>query len=227
FALGQGPSGSSDPFALRRAAIGIINMLAAGLPIQLLPSVRASLETFDFLDFDREAVLAEILGFFVTRTKVKLRDDGVSADVVDAVLAAGIVEPLQIITRSRALLKAREDMPELMEDLAVAYARANNLRVESLGCTIDGSLLGVAETRLQSSLVAFSAQVEAFLAEDDFASCLEVLAALREPIDRFFEEVLIMDHDEAIRENRLRLLNSFVAVFSPLADFSKLARPGR
>ncbi|MEG0146974.1 MAG: glycine--tRNA ligase subunit beta [Raoultibacter sp.] len=223
FAAGLAPSGSSDPFALRRQAIGIVNMLADGLSVRLEAGIDSALAAYTDLEFDAAATKAALLDFFITRTKVMLRDSGFAADVVDAVLAAGVIEPAQIVARTRALQAARADMPEVMDDLAVAFARANNLREEALGATVDESLLGSAEHALYQAVCATQANVEAALEGDDYAGALKALGALRAPIDTFFEEVLIMDENEALKNNRLRLLNRFVSVFSPVADFGKLS----
>jgi len=227
FALGQGPSGSSDPFALRRGAIGIVNMLAAGLEVSLVAAIDAALGTYKGLDFPWDATRAAIVEFFVTRTKVMLKDAGVSVDVAEAVLAAGVVEPAEVIVRSKALEEARTDMPEAMDDLAVAYARANNLRDASLGTQVDAALMGDAEKRLLDALEQAASQVDASLSQDGYALALKALAGLRAPIDSFFEEVLIMDKDEAVKNNRLRLLNRFIEAFSPVADFGKMAKPSK
>lgn len=227
FAVGQGPTGSSDPFALRRAAIGIVNMLAAGLPVSLDRAIASSLDTYAAIAFDRDAVSREVAEFFVTRTKVMLRDAGKPVDVIDAVLATGVTEPAEIIARVEALQAARSDMADVMDDLATAYARANNLRDSSLGNEVDPSLMGDAEQALAQALGSVREEVDEALSSNEYAVALRALAALRAPIDRFFEDVLIMDQDEALKANRLRLLNRFVSVFSRVADFGKLAKTGR
>lgn len=226
FAVGQGPTGSSDPFALRRSAIGIVAMLEAGLPVSLAAAIDAALGTYQDagIDFDRDAIRAEVADFFVTRTKVMLRDGGCSPDAVEAVLATGVEEPAQIIARTRALEAARVDDPDTFSDLATAYARANNLRDADLGVEADEALAADAERALLAATDKAAARVEDALAADDYAAALAALAALRAPIDAFFEDVLIMDDDLALRENRLRLLNRFVAVFAHVADFGKMAK---
>ena len=226
FAVGQGPTGSSDPFALRRSAIGIVAMLEAGLPVSLAAAIDAALGTYQDagIDFDRDAIRAEVADFFVTRTKVMLRDGGCSPDAVEAVLATGVEEPAQIIARTRALEAARVDDPDTFSDLATAYARANNLRDADLGVEADEALAADAERALLAATDEAAARVKDALAADDYAAALAALAALRAPIDAFFEDVLIMDDDLALRENRLRLLNRFVAVFAHVADFGKMAK---
>ena len=154
FAVGQGPTGSSDPFALRRSAIGIVNMLEAGLPISLAAAIDESLASFaaQGVAFDAAAVRAEVVDFFVTRTKVMLRDAGVNADTIDAVLAAGVEEPAVISQRAHALEDARANDAETFDNLATAYARANNLRKPELGEDVDDALLTDPERALAGAV---------------------------------------------------------------------------
>ena len=226
FAVGQGPTGSSDPFALRRSAIGIVNMLEAGLPISLAAAIDESLASFadQGVAFDAAAVRAEVVDFFVTRTKVMLRDGGVNADTIDAVLAAGVEEPAVISQRAHALEDARANDAETFDNLATAYARANNLRKPELGEDVDDALLTEPERALAGAVATAEQAVASALASDDFAAALSQLAALRAPIDGFFADVMVMDEDAALRDNRLRLLNRFVAVFANVADFGKMAK---
>ena len=226
FAVDQAPTGSSDPFALRRSAIGIVNMLEAGLGVSLDAAVDASLDTLeaDGVDFDRVAVRQQVVEFFVTRTKVMLKDKGVEPDTIEAVMTTGITEPAVIIARATALEAARSHQPETFDDLATAFARANNLRDPELGSDADQSLMQPAEQALLAAIQASDQQVGAALAQDDFAAALDSLAALRAPIDDFFASTLIMDEDQAVREMRLKLLNAFVAVFANVADFGKMAK---
>ena len=226
FAVGQGPTGSSDPFALRRSAIGIVNMLEAGLPISLAAAIDESLASFaaQGVAFDAAAVRAEVVDFFVTRTKVMLRDGGVNADTIDAVLAAGVEEPAVVSQRAHALEDARANDAETFDNLATAYARANNLRKPELGEDVDDALLTEPERALAGAVATAEQAVASALASDDFAAALSQLAALRAPIDGFFADVMVMDEDAALRDNRLRLLNRFVAVFANVADFGKMAK---
>ncbi|WP_449316429.1 glycine--tRNA ligase subunit beta [Rubneribacter sp.] len=226
FAVGQGPTGSSDPFALRRSAIGIVAMLEAGLTVSLAAAVDASLATYRAagVPFDAQAVRDEVMEFFVTRTKVILRDGGCAPDAVDAVLATGVEEPALIMARVRALEAARTDAPEAFLNLATAYARANNLRDAALGAEVDGSLLVEEERALLDAVERAEGSVGAALSAGDYPRALSELAALRGPVDVFFERIMVMDEDAALRENRLRLLNRFVGVFSHVADFGKMAK---
>lgn len=222
FGVGHGPTGTKDPFALRRSAIGIVRMLEAGLPVRLAPSVEEAIGGFEHLTLDRELVSAEVLDFFVTRTRVILRDDGYAPDTIEAIVAAGIKEPAEIIARVKALSTVRRTMPEVMDDLATAYKRAHNLRDPSLGDEVDLSLLSDAEASLLDAILAAERELPAALDLGKREQAFKELAALRQPIDRFFEDVLIMDEDLALRRNRLRLLNRFVGLFATVADFGKL-----
>lgn len=226
FSVGQGPTGSSDPFALRRSAIGIVNMLEAGVNISLAAATDCSLAAFaeQGVQFDAAAVRAEVVDFFVTRTKVMLRDAGVEADTIDAVLAAGVEEPAVIGQRAHALEDARANDAETFDNLATAYARANNLRKPELGSAVDEDLLTEPERPLAAAVAQAEGTVAAALEADNFAAALSELAALRAPIDGFFADVMVMDEDPALRDNRLRLLNRFVAVFANVADFGKMAK---
>lgn len=226
FAVNQGPTGSSDPFALRRSAIGILAMLEDGLDVSLIDAIDASLDIYEKggLEFDRAAVRAEVIDFFVTRTKVMLRDSGCAADTVDAVLTAGVEEPMAIVARARALESARANDKETFDDLATAYARANNLRDADAGSDVDEALLGDSSKALSAAIAEAEAKVAKALSDDDYPEALADLAALRAPIDDFFANVMVMDEDAAVRANNMKLLNSFVAVFANVADFGKMAK---
>ena len=226
FVVGQGPTGSSDPFGLRRSAIGILAMLEDGLAISLGNAIDVALDSYerDGIAFDRAAVRAQVVDFFVTRTKVMLRDGGCEADTIDAVLATGIEEPSEIAARARTLEDARAHAQETFDDLATAYARANNLRDAQAGEDVDESLLSEHEQALASAVDQAQAAVAGALAADDYPAAISELAALRKPIDEFFDNVMVMDDDAAVRGNRMKLLNRFVSVFANVADFGKMAK---
>jgi len=226
FAVGQGPTGSSDPFALRRSAIGILAMLEDGLNVSLISAIDESLDIFEKngLEFNRAEARKAIVDFFVTRTKVMLRDRGCAADTIDAVLATGVEEPMILIARSNALESARSNDKETFEDLAIAYARANNLRDAELGADVDEASLTEHSNALAAAVTQAESTVEKSLAADDYPAALGDLAALRGPIDEFFDNVMVMDEDEDVRANNIKLLNKFVSVFANVADFGKMAK---
>ena len=215
FAVGASPTGSSDPFALRRAALGVLAILETGIGINLVEAIDGALIIYREagLEFDNAVVRREIIDFFITREKVVLRDGGVKADTIDAVLACGI-----------ALEAARTEQPDTFADLAIAFARANNLRDQKLGCGYKVADLSEVECALSEAIVVAEEAVATALREDRFADALEALAALRAPVDRFFETTMVMDEDAAVRETRLKLLNRFANVFAHVADFGQMAK---
>ena len=228
FAVGQGPTGSSDPFALRRSAIGIVAMLSGkdAVEVSLVAAIDAALASYaqQGIEFDTDAVRRDVIEFFITRTKVMMRDAGNSIDAIDAVLSAGIQEPVELINRVSALEAARSQQPEVFEDLATAYARANNLCDSKLGTEVNEGLLSEVEQALVRAVCQAESNVASALENNNYAAALSELAALRKPIDLFFENTMVMDEDQTLRENRLRLLNSFVAVFANVADFALLSK---
>lgn len=228
FAVGQGPTGSSDPFALRRSAIGIVAMLSGkdAVEVSLVAAIDAALASYaqQGIEFDTDVVRRDVIEFFITRTKVMMRDAGNSIDAIDAVLSAGIQEPVELINRVSALEAARSEQPEVFEDLATAYARANNLCDSKLGTEVNEGLLSEVEQALVSAVGQAESNVASALENNNYAAALSELAALRKPIDLFFENTMVMDEDQTLRENRLRLLNSFVAVFANVADFALLSK---
>ena len=128
------------------------------------------------------------------------------------------------VKRVRALEHARTEAPETFDDLATAYARANNLRDAALGTDVDESLINEVEHALFCAVVQAEGRVARALEADDYRTALSELASLRAPIDLFFDRIMVMDEDEKLRENRLRMLNRFVNVFQDVADFGKMAR---
>ncbi|MCI9495053.1 MAG: glycine--tRNA ligase subunit beta [Adlercreutzia mucosicola] len=226
FAVGASPTGSSDPFALRRAALGVLAILETGIGINLVEAIDGSLIIYREagLEFDNAVVRREIIDFFITREKVVLRDGGVKADTIDAVLASRIEEPMVLAARARALEAARTEQPDTFADLAIAFARANNLRDQKLGCGYKVADLSEVECALSEAIVVAEEAVATALREDRFADALEALAALRAPVDRFFETTMVMDEDAAVRETRLKLLNRFANVFAHVADFGQMAK---
>ena len=226
FAIDEPPTGSSDPYAVRRAAIGIISMLRTLPGCNLRELIGLSLGAYaaQGLDFDLEAVSLSVVKFFQGRLSAIAKDEGVRPDTIEAVSSVGVIDPIEFMARAHALEDARSQSPELFDALATAYARAAHLADASLGTEVDESLLGEAERALLEACGSGSVKVGSALAQKDFSGALAALAELKTPIDRFFDDVLVMDEDTAVRENRLRLLNRFVEVFVGVADISALSR---
>ncbi len=223
FSAGMAPTGSADPYALRRGAIGVLQIQLGGLSATLDELIAAALAGYDgVLDFDVEATGSAIKTFFVGRLEGILRDRGQAYDTVDAVLSVAADDPADAFARCEALTAFRASSHD-MEDLSVAYTRAKNLSKPELGTDVDRSLMGDEEVALADALDGAEGTASDLLGQRAYEALLEVYAGLRGPIDAFFDGVLVMDPDEGLRDNRLRLLNRFVALFGRFADFSKLS----
>ena len=224
FGVGMPPTGSADPYALRRAALGVLGIIIdSDVQLGLDDAIASALFGLDDVlpDLDKESVGSQVKEFILGRMETVLKERGHAYDTVAAVLAVAADDPADATARADALTALRAD--EALEDLWVAYSRAKNLSDPALGTATDVSFMVEEERALEEALA--SAEVTAGKAMDsaEYESALETLSALRAPIDVFFDEVLVMDEEPALRENRLRLLNRFVALFSRYADFSKLA----
>jgi glycyl-tRNA synthetase beta chain len=223
FAIGMAPTGSADPYALRRASIGVLQMLLGGTQATLDTLIGAALDGYDgVVQFDVEATGSAIREFLVGRLQGILRDRGNAYDTVDAVLAVAADDPSDALARVEALTTFRASSDD-MEDLSIAYTRAKNLAKRELGTDADRSIMGAEELALADALDVADALAADALSARGYSALLDVYSGLRAPIDAFFEGVLVMDSNEAKRDNRLRLLNRFVELFGRFADFSALA----
>ena len=228
FAIDEAPTGSSDPFAVRRAAIGTIAMLRTLPLVPLRALIDLSLDSYlmQGLSFDRGRVAGAVAAFFAGRLAAIVREEGAAPDVIEAVSSVGVIDPVEFMDRVEALGSARLEEPEVFEDLATAYARAAHLADRSLGYKIDEGIMGDAERSLLEACRRGSADVKKALSKRDYRAACKALADLREPIDRFFDDVLVMDDDTVVRENRLKLLNLFAAVFDDVANIGALSKKG-
>ena len=226
FAIDEPPTGSKDPYALRRAAIGVLNILRDRLHCGYEALVDAALDGYleQGLSFDKAKVAADVCAFIKGRMEQMARDEGISADVVAAVAAGGVSAPDEFFALAHALEDARANDPETFENLATAFARASHLAQADLGAQTDPALMGDAERALLDATDKAGEQVETAMGTKDFQAAIAALAALRAPIDAFFDGVMVMDEDPALRDNRLRLLNRFESVFAGVANIGELAR---
>jgi glycyl-tRNA synthetase beta chain len=228
FAIGELPTGSKDPFALRRAALGVIRLIVEnGLRLSL---VNVFGRAFDAYRIDGLFPLDQLLSFFADRLKVALKERGVRHDLVDAVFALGGEDDLvRLLARVQALqhFLATDDGANLL----TAYRRAANiLRIEEKkdGASYDGapdrSLLSQSEEQvLADALGTAGVAVDPLIAAEDFAGAMAKYAALRPVVDAFFDKVTVNADDAGIRANRLRLLSRIRSTLNKIADFSRIA----
>lgn len=224
FAVGLAPTGSADPYALRRQALGIIRTtIAHRPPIKLRALVEAAADGHQAVVGDRAKVVAEVLEFFAGRLRSLLIEEGHRHDLVDAALAAGVDD--LVAARERALALSEIAGTETFEALRVAYQRAANLAKKAApGTRIDpGLFVHDEEKRLWEALAAVRREVDEHVAAGRFDRALAALSRLRPPVDAFFDAVLVMADDAAVRANRLALLGAVVKAFEGVADLSLVA----
>ena len=226
FAIGEPPTGSKDPFALRRSAIGVINILAERLHCGYAALVDNALDAYleQGLSFDKAEVAQAICSFIKGRMEQIARDAKIKSDTVAAVSRGTIEAPVDFFALAHALDDARANDAETFDNLATAYARASHLADVKLGVDVDEASLLPVERALLAATDTAQEKVHSAIDSSAYAEVISALAELRDPIDRFFDDVLVMDENEAVKNNRLRLLNRFVAVFHDVADMSELAR---
>ncbi len=224
FAIGQTPTGDKDPYALRRAALGVLRILIENeLDLDLRELLQATVTGYP-AEIKAEQAIAPVLEFILERLRAYHADRGIRPDVLEAVLATGLTRPLDIDRRVLAVSGFRQ-LPEA-ESLAAANKRIGNIlrKVEGeLPEKVDPNrFTDDAEKTLFEAFIALEADVKAAIDAGDYTDALERLATLREPVDRFFDEVMVMAEDPALRENRLALLNHLHRLFLQVADIAKL-----
>lgn len=223
FGIGQLPTGDKDPFALRRHALGVIRMLTdAAVPIGLDQLIALSMPAFGAAIADPRAAL---LPFIYERLAGSLREQGYSAQEVDAVLSLNPQRLADVAARLKAV-RAFAALPEAAS-LAAANKRVGNIlkkAEEAVDPTVQAALLKEpAEAALSRSLDTLKPKADAAFDGGDYTGSLRSLAALREPVDAFFESVMVNADDPALRANRLGLLAQLHAAMNRVADLSKLA----
>ncbi len=226
FSIGQIPSGTRDPYALRRAALGVIRIiLERRLELDLTALLRRAADLYEHT-FERKAVVRQVFQFILERLRHHLGERGFSADEFEAVAA---VEPVSLLDFHHRLeaVHAFRRLPEA-ETLAAANKRIRNIlrqaeRPVTAAGKVDPALFETeAESALFHELQAARTDVEPLLARHDYTAALKRLAGLRTSVDAFFDQVMVMVEDEAVRRNRLDLLAQVARLFLEIADISKL-----
>jgi glycyl-tRNA synthetase beta chain len=226
FAIGKDPSGAKDPFALRRAALGLLRILVEReLPLALTPLLNAAAAAVAERVPEALEAVPRVRAYILERLRGYLLDQGMAPEVFEAVAAADPDAPLDFVRRARAVQQFRE-RPEA-EALAGANKRIQNLlrraELDRHG-EVDAQLLQApAEQLLLEALRGIEPQVAAAVEGGDYVAAMEDLAGLRAPVDAFFDDVMVMVEDPALRANRLALLARLARRFDSVADISRLA----
>jgi glycyl-tRNA synthetase beta chain len=236
FTVGVVPTGSSDPFALRRAALGIVKIiLERKLPVSLSLAVGAAAKALH-AHKPKKSMTPEqqqqVLDFIQERAKFILRDrDGFAYDEVNAVFRAGADDLVDAQKRLVALKSIRKS--KNFEPLAVSFKRVRKILEKADLAKLDGRQVQVelfdndAERELYAGMREAASNVREAKRAGKYQEALETIAGLRKAVDRFFEEVMVMAQDERIRENRLTLLGELLKEFTTVADFSEIGAEER
>ena len=224
FGIGQKPTGAKDPFGLRRAALGVLRLLIEKqLPLDLAVLLDKAADGLS-VQLGSKPATNETLDYVLERLKGYYQEQGIHGALVDAVAALKVSQPLDFDRRVKAVAAFRQ--LSAAESLAAANKRISNIlkKVDGeLPAQVDASLLQLpAEQALAAAVQAQQAKVEPLFAQGDYEAALLSLAELREPVDKFFDDVMVMADDLALRNNRLALLNSLRSLFLRVADLSVL-----
>lgn len=223
FSRGLIPTGSQDPFALRRQALGIVNMLKeAQYHISLSQLVAKAMELLKIADAGQQAKLQnDVADFMKLRLKNVLADAGIRYDVVDAVFVT-VDDIYGVFLRANAVNEAvKQDMEKTIQ----AFVRTGNIarKAEDVQAAVEADLLAEqVEKDLCKAYEAAAAKVEKEIAAQDYAGAIATLSQLAAPIDAFFDGVMVMDKDDKIKNNRLGLLKLVDNLVCQVADFSKI-----
>jgi len=227
YGVGLRPTGSKDPFALRRAALGVLSLLQENaLRLEIFDVIGVSLPDTPANNANGIKILfesEELLHFFADRLKIQQREAGVRHDLIDAVFALGGEDDL---VRLLARVKALQAFVETGEgtNLLAGYKRAANILKKETWDASSATAAGVLpdEAALAAALDAAGPTATAAVEAEDFTAAMSALASLRAPIDAFFETVIVNDPDPAVRARRLNLLARFRDAVLAVADFSKI-----
>jgi len=227
FSVNLIPTGTADPYALRRQALGIINIiLNKGYPLQLDDIIEKSVAILGEKCLrSPEEIRKDVLEFFRARFENQLLAQGRTYDVVDAVLATGISDLRKCQNKIEAM-ETFKNHPDF-QPLVIAFKRAGNIIKAFAGGRVDAALFQTdAESNLYQALQEIRKNVARLLEKDDYEAAFVEMARLRQPIDAFFNSVMVMVEEENIKCNRMSLLAEISAFFRQVADFSKIVTEG-
>jgi glycyl-tRNA synthetase beta chain len=223
FAIGMKPTGSKDPYALRRAAIGVLRILIEGKLNLDLKQLLANAATNFKDNIKADNAVNETFAFVMERLPAYYKDQGIAGDVVDAITSVNPQRPLDFDQRIKAITEFRK--LEAAEPLAAANKRIGNIlkKVDDIPKNIDASLLiKEAEKVLYQTILEQTEKVTPLFTDAKYIEALSSLAALRDDIDNFFDHVMVMVDDNALKNNRLALLQQIRGLFLHIADLSRL-----
>ncbi|MEW6623557.1 MAG: glycine--tRNA ligase subunit beta [Bacillota bacterium] len=224
FATGIRPTGSGDPYALRRQAYGICLIISAGqLDIKLPELIKKTLEVYELqgLKIDKEEVISAVLEFFKQRLANLLEEKGINYDVVNCVLDGNWDNITETLAKAQALMEFKSN--SMYEELITAYTRAANLGKNATTSTLNESLFAHAAEKILWERFKTLQEKSCMLWNNRlYADILEGFVSLKYYIDDYFEKVMVMDKDEAIKNNRLAMLKALVDYLKPFGDLSKL-----
>ena len=225
FAVGKKPTGNKDPFALRRAALGIIRILQQGkLPIDIYQLIATCLSYIDIKDLDKAQTQQDIENFINQRLKHHYLEQGVSHDIVEAVL---VLKPENLADSNNRILACQQFKNNSSAPaLAAANKRISNILKKSTETIPDNVVLRLLDQEQEKNLLgAIESMKRKFhqeVAQQQYDDAFKHLSSLAEPVDNFFENVMVNSDDEAIRLNRLAILKQLNGLFKAIADISKL-----
>ena len=224
FGIGLIPTGSEDPYALRRAALGLILILVGQeLSVPLTPLIQKALELLqDRITRPRDEALRDVLAFLRVRCEGIMGDRGIPPDVAAAVLQAGFDDVPRAFRRAHALTKAKQDAE--FASLAIAFKRVANILPPDFAHGVEEARFQEeAERELHREVKALQGNVAALTERGEYEEALRRIATLRPAVDRFFNDVLVMVEDKGLRDNRLALLAETAGLFSRIADFRHIS----
>lgn len=224
YGVGEIPTGDRDPFALRRAALGLMRiMIEKELDLDLRVLIEASLKLHPRIEFSTELV-DSIYDFIISRLRAYYADQGVSAEAFEAVRVCKPTQPIDFAKRIEAVRHFAQ--LDAAESLSAAHKRIQNILRKLTGQwpqNVEPALFeNPAEQELWQALEQVRAQANSQVAAREYTSALITLAQVRNPVDQFFDQVMVMADDEKVRDNRLALLNQIYQLFLNVADISRL-----
>jgi glycyl-tRNA synthetase beta chain len=224
FGVGLVPTGTADPYALRRQTLGIINIiLEKRYLLSLSELIERSLTLLSGkIECPPKEIKADVLEFFKGRLQNLLHSKGISPDAIEAALAVGFDDLVDVQGRARALHDLRSEPG--FNSLATAFKRVVNISKSHPAQEIDpGRFEGDVERKLFEVYQTLGQTALEKIARKDYPAALKDLSLLRQPVDEFFDGVLVMAEDEKIKNNRLSLLSHISQLFFKIGDFSRIA----